>query len=195
MFPRKGFWNFVIVSTRIFLGIIFFTGGMSKLMPFPGIIGPVWLEERLAEYDVGIFARFIAYSEAIIGLLVLSGRFATIGAIMMFPMIVNILMVTVSMHWRGTPYVLSFFLALNILLLIADWHKLKHLLSDQTEPYRQIPLRRKHWRMDLLWAAGMIFIMSSIFVYPLHGSLSYLMVAIEFLAFIGAWVWERQQIA
>ncbi|MBK7871217.1 MAG: DoxX family membrane protein [Saprospiraceae bacterium] len=133
MFSRKGFWNFVIVSIRIFLGYIFFSAGMAKLLDgqFPGIIGPVWLEERLAEYGLGLFARFIAFSQVIVGLLVLSQRFATVGAVMLFPIITTTLMVTISLEWRGTPYVLGFFLLLNAILLLADYHKLKFLLTDQ----------------------------------------------------------------
>ena len=57
--------------TAWFLGMIFVCGGFSKLMPFPGVMGPIWLEERLAPYDLATFARFIAWSEAAIGLLLL----------------------------------------------------------------------------------------------------------------------------
>ena len=120
-------WGITLI--RLFLGGIFFTGGISKLMPFPGVMGPVWLEEVLEPHGLGLYARFIAWSELLIGLLLLSLRFATLGAIMLVPLVLNILMVTISMNWRGTPYVVSFFLMLNVCLLIYDFPKWRPLLA------------------------------------------------------------------
>lgn len=193
MLTRKGFWNFVIVATRIFLGYIFFSAGMAKLLhgQFPGIIGPVWLEERLAEYGLGLFARFIAYSQALVGLLVMTQRFATVGAVMLFPIILTTLMVTISMEWRGTPYVLGFFLLLNAILLLADYHKLKFLLTDKPEALQNIPLERKSLKLDLIWGAGILLIFASIFVYNFNPTLTYTMVIAGLLTFVGSWVWRR----
>ncbi|MFC5272074.1 hypothetical protein [Adhaeribacter terreus] len=129
---KKHFFTpWVLVCLRVFLGFLFFTAGMSKLVPgFPGLMGPVWLEASLAKYDLALFARFIAYSQILIGWLLLSRRFATLGAIMLLPMLLNILLITISQNWRGTPYVVSVFLLMNIWLLAADFHKLKFLISD-----------------------------------------------------------------
>ncbi|MDX1943740.1 MAG: hypothetical protein SFU99_24445 [Saprospiraceae bacterium] len=195
MFSRKGFWNFVIVSIRIFLGYIFFSAGMAKLLDgqFPGIIGPVWLEERLAEYGLGLFARFIAFSQVIVGLLVLSQRFATVGAVMLFPIITTTLMVTISLEWRGTPYVLGFFLLLNAILLLADYHKLKFLLTDQPAVLKTIPLTRKSLRSDFLWGIGVLFIISSIFIYDLNKAMTYIMVIAGMLIFIGSWILKNRK--
>jgi len=46
MRTRSRILSFAIVANRLFLGAIFLTGGMSKLIPFPGVMGPVWLEPR-----------------------------------------------------------------------------------------------------------------------------------------------------
>lgn len=193
MFSRKGFRNFFLVSTRIFLGYIFFSAGMAKLLHgnFPGIIGPVWLEERLAEYGLGMFARFIAYSQVLVGLLVMTQRFATVGAVMLFPIILTTLMVTVSMEWRGTPYVLGFLLLLNAILLLADYHKLKFLLTDKPEALQRIPLERQSPKLDLIWGAGILLIFASIFVYQFNPTLTYGMVIAGLLTFVGSWVWRR----
>ena len=122
------------VGICLFLGGIFFTGGISKLMPFPGVMGPVWLEEVLEPHGLGMYARFIAWSELIIGLMLLSFRFATLGAIMLVPLILNILMVTISMNWRGTPYVVGFFLVLNLILLAMDYPKWRCVLAADPPP-------------------------------------------------------------
>ncbi len=111
------------------LGLIFLSGGLSKLMPFPGVIGPVWLEEALAEYGLGHYARFIAWSEALIGLLLLSKQTRVLGAIMLVPMLSNILMVTVSLQWRGTPWVIVFFLANNVFLLAYHFNRWRPIID------------------------------------------------------------------
>jgi hypothetical protein len=109
---------------------MFFCGGMSKLIPFPGIMGPVWLEEALQPYDLGGYARFIAWAETFIGVLLFSRRFATIGAIMLVPLLVNILAVVTSMGWQGTPYVVSGFVVMNAYLLWYDRDRLFPLFTD-----------------------------------------------------------------
>ena len=67
-------------------------------------MGPADLENTLAPYGLATYARFIALSETGIGLLLLTRRFATLGALFLAPMLINILVLTASLHWRGTPY-------------------------------------------------------------------------------------------
>ena len=178
------FYRFVIVSTRIFLGLIFFSSGMGKLIPFPGIIGPVWLETELTQYGLGMFARFIAYSQIIVGLLLLSQRFATLGAVMLFPLVLNIFMVTVSMNWRGTPYVLAFLILLNIILLIADYHKLKFILTDQPAPLKNKPLKRKYPQLDAFWGLAMLMILSGPMLHMYNTTIAYVVVVSGLLVFV-----------
>jgi hypothetical protein len=131
-----------INGTGIFLGAIFFTSGMAKVFAehkFPGIIGPVWLEDILAKHDLGLFAQFIAYAQIGIGFLLLTLRFATVGAIMLLPMNMNILMITVSQNWVGTPYVISFFIVLNVILLLFDFHKWKYLFYRDAPQAAAVP--------------------------------------------------------
>jgi uncharacterized membrane protein YphA (DoxX/SURF4 family) len=122
--------KFLVISTRVFLGLIFFSSGLGKLTHglTPGLIGPVWLEERLAQYGLGFWAQFVAWSQVLIGALLLSQRFATLGAVMLVPMLTNILVITISLQWRGTPYVNAVLLAMNLFLLWADRERLKPLV-------------------------------------------------------------------
>ncbi|WP_170827431.1 hypothetical protein [Roseivirga sp. 4D4] len=138
---------------------------MSKLYfehQFPGLIGPVWLEERLAEHDLGMYARFIACSQILAGLLLFTQRFATLGAILCFPIILNIFMVTVSMKWQGTPYVNAFLVLLNAWLLAYDYHKLKFILTDSFAEVKRVPLVRRNLRSDWLWGFAAVVIIASV---------------------------------
>lgn len=120
----------LVIGTRVFLGLIFFSSGLGKLTHglTPGLIGPVWLEERMAQYGLGLWAQFVAVSQVVIGALLLSQRFATLGAVMLVPMLANILVITISLQWRGTPYVNAVLLAMNLFLLWADRQRLAPLV-------------------------------------------------------------------
>lgn len=118
----KNWKSFMIQGIAIFLGFTFWGAGMAKLFKehqFIGWIGPTWLVEEMAKYNLAFYATFIAYSQIIIGFLLMTTRYKLLGSIMMIPMIVNILMVTISLKWQGTPFVLAFLLVLDLILL---WH-------------------------------------------------------------------------
>ncbi|WP_188500857.1 hypothetical protein [Pontibacter amylolyticus] len=154
--------TFTLNGISVFLGLIFFTAGMAKVFyehRFPGLIGPVWLEEKLAEFGLGLFARFIAYSQIVVGFMLLTLRYRTLGAIALLPMLLNILLVTISQNWKGTPYVLAFFLLLNLVLLAAESPKLLHLLGFRTNytPSVHAPVR-----YGLLWLSGLGLVLGSV---------------------------------
>ena len=110
---------------RALLGVVFLLSGLSKLWPVvPNVIGPVQLVEVLTPHGLAFFARFIALSEALVGALLLIPRLTTLGALMFFPMLTCILVVTISLHWRGTPIVNSVLLGFNVALLAYDYPKI-----------------------------------------------------------------------
>ena len=150
----------LVLLVRIFLGVLFLTAGIGKLVPgFPGLMGPPWLEEVLVKYDLAFYARFIAFSQIVIGWMLLTQRFATLGAVMLLPMLLNILMVTISQNWRGTPYVVSVFILQNIYLLLYDFDKLKFLLTEETEPLKPQPIIRKSVAADLILTVALVLLL------------------------------------
>ncbi|WP_258097799.1 hypothetical protein [Marinoscillum pacificum] len=178
----------LIKPTSIFLGLTFFGAGMAKLYfqhRYFGWIGPVWLEERLEPYQLGLYARFIAYSQVIIGYLMLTLRFRLLGAIMAMPLIVNILMVTISQHWSGTPYVLSILLAMNLYLLIMEGGWLLPLLG--IAPKAIWPVTLRNWKGHLIWMVGLMLNLASISVsfYQVYAAwgISLLGITLSFISF------------
>ncbi|TAE45939.1 MAG: hypothetical protein EAZ89_20980 [Bacteroidetes bacterium] len=151
-------------GTAIFLGLIFFSSGMGKLYAdhaFPGIIGPVWLEELLSKHGLGLFGRFIAWSQVLIGFLLLTLRFRTAGAVMLVPMVANIFVVTLALEMPGTPYVLVFLMLLNLCLLWFDRHLLLPLIGGPVLP---LPVARRPFREEghLVWIIGLELISASV---------------------------------
>lgn len=121
---------------------------------FIGWIGPPWLVERLAEYELEIFAEFIAICQISIGFMLLTTRYKLVGSIMMIPMIANILMVTISQNWAGTPYVLAVLFSMN-LYLIWQYRDFFRPLIDEGKDAELILVRKeKSWQGHLAWLAG-----------------------------------------
>jgi hypothetical protein len=142
----------------IFLGFTFWTAGMVKLYAghqFIGWIGPPWLVERLAEYDLGLYASFIAICQITIGFALLTTRYKLLGGIMMVPMILNILMVTISQHWRGTPYVLAVLLAMDVYLLWQYRDFFLPLVEEGENGGRLAQRKKRSWQGHLIWLAGL----------------------------------------
>ena len=114
---------------RILLGVVFLSSGIGKFYGTSGLIGPGYMFEELAKYHLLFFAIFIAIAELVIGYLLLIKKYATLGAIMLFPMILNILVVVISLNWQGTPFVDGVFLLMNLYLLYYDRKKLYAILG------------------------------------------------------------------
>ena len=114
---------------RILLGVVFLSSGIGKFYGTSGLIGPGYLFEELAKHHLLFFAIFIAIAELVIGYLLLIKKYATLGAIMLFPMISNILVVVIALNWQGTPFVDGIFLLMNLYLLYYDRKKLYPILG------------------------------------------------------------------
>ncbi|QHL88101.1 DoxX family membrane protein [Nibribacter ruber] len=123
--------DFLVLLIRLFLGYVFFSAGVCKLTHgnFGQLIGPPWLEERLAEYGLSFFAQVVAVCQVVLGTLLFTQRFSTLGAVMLVPMNIAILAVTISQNWAGTPYVNAVFLAMNLALLLYDRKRFQFLFS------------------------------------------------------------------
>jgi hypothetical protein len=155
--------KFIYIFCVILLGFTFFTSGMGKLFyehKFFGFIGPVWLEDKLIEHNLGLFARFIAYAQVSIGYLLLTYRFRFIASIMLVPMLINILIIVISLHWQGTPYVVAFLLLQNIYLLIYDRKQYLHLITGK---FTHIETQKEHkLGGNLIFLVAYVFMIISI---------------------------------
>lgn len=154
-----------------FLGLMFLSGGMSKLMPFPGVMGPVWLEQELSVHGLGLYARFIAWAEAFIGLCLLAKPTRALGAIMLVPLLLNILMVTVSMSWRGTPWIIMIFLFTNAFLLAYHYPRWRTLINSGTE-WLSLRFNDKHHLTTLAIWGGLGLILAGPIIHSIHFSVS-----------------------
>lgn len=125
---------------------------------FIGWIGPPDLIEQLQEYNLELFGKFIAVSQVSIGYLMLTSRFKLLGSIMLVPMILCILLFTISQKWIGTPYVLGVLLVMNFSVL---WQYRRVLIPilELGKPAKSeagaFGERRKSKLGNLVWLTGL----------------------------------------
>ena len=147
-----------IQAISVFLGFTFWGSGMAKLFyehQFFGWIGPVWLIEELEPYGLGVYGRFIALSQITIGYMLVTTRYKLLGGIMMLPLIGNILMVTISLGWRGTPYVLAFLMMLNLILLWQYRDFFRPLIDEGKNRFNLKSRTARTRNGHLAWLAGL----------------------------------------
>lgn len=118
-----------------------FTGESGELNP----INSAWhFFETL--YQSGLYWQFIGVAQLIAGFFLMTQRFAKLGALLNFPIIVNIFMVTLSYYFAYTPVITGLMLLANIVLIIWDWNELKLLVNLTPSVDTTIRLEK-----DVLW--------------------------------------------
>ncbi|HVQ39261.1 MAG TPA: hypothetical protein VMS31_17105 [Pyrinomonadaceae bacterium] len=120
------------VFTRIIIAIAFIPSGLTKALghrfTILGTDNPVgFFFEAL--YRTGFYWRFLGLCQLAAALLLLIPRTATVGAVMFFPLILNIFVITISLHFQGTPFITGLMLLANIYLLCWDYDRLKGLVK------------------------------------------------------------------
>jgi uncharacterized membrane protein YphA (DoxX/SURF4 family) len=120
------------VLTRILLALGFLPSGLTKVLgnrfTILGVDNPVGFFFE-AMYRTGFYWRFLGLCQLAAAALLLIPKTATIGALLYFPLILNIFVITVSLPFTGTPVITGLMLLANLYLLCWDYDKLKHLIK------------------------------------------------------------------
>jgi hypothetical protein len=128
-------------------------------------------------YQSGLYWQFLGWAQLLAGLLLLTQRFALLGAVLFLGIIANVFVITLSYEFGYTPVITGLMLLATVLLLLWDWNRLRVLLNlsvreETTSPLFESPLwvvvgavlfgftagyRALTDRYDfLLWAGGCI---------------------------------------
>jgi len=118
--------------TRFLLFIGFLPSGLKKILGQRftqiSIDNPVgFFFEAL--FQTGFYWNFLGFVQLLAGLLLLIPKTSFFGAILYFPIIINIFIIVTAMSFTGTPYIVGFMLLANVYLLFWDYTKLKSLVS------------------------------------------------------------------
>ena len=122
------------VFTRVVLALGFLPSGLTKVLgnrfTVLGVDNPVgFFFEAL--YRSGFYWNFLGLCQLAAALFLLVPRTATLGALLYFPIILNIFVLTLSMHFTGTPFITGLMLLANIYLLCWDYDRLKCLFESR----------------------------------------------------------------
>ncbi len=136
---RSNFWlHLFTLNLRNLLGVGFVIGGLRKVNGHPfaniGQGGPFFnfldaLHENLIYYE------FIGWAQFIAGALLITQRYATVGAMIYFPIILNIMVFTVFSIGSLTPYIASLMCLGTLYLLLWDYNKWMNIFKKDNDLY------------------------------------------------------------
>ncbi|REC49649.1 DoxX family membrane protein [Chryseobacterium pennipullorum] len=158
------FNQWVIIHLRYLVGFAFFPSGLVKLMGnrFTGIStdNPIgYFFEAL--YQSGFYWNFLGLAQITAGILLMTQRFAALGAMMFLAILTNIWIITISLSFKGTWVITSLMMIAVFVLLIWDKHKLLPLFNYKTD-LKEYPEPKTAWGI-----AGAIYAVSCIALYIL----------------------------
>ncbi len=149
--------NYYILFTRFLIALAFIPSGMSKLVgdrvttiPTTEPIG--FFFEGL--YQTGIYWNFLGFCQVFAAFLLMTQRYATVGALIFFGIISNIVVITLSMYFNYTPVITILMWLATLSLIMWDWNKIKILFVQSAhQKIDQSPeLLSKKWQI-----IGLIF--------------------------------------
>jgi uncharacterized membrane protein YphA (DoxX/SURF4 family) len=117
------FCRFALALGFIPSGIVKITGARFTALPSNHPLGHYFDALQLT----GFYYKFIGISQLTAALLLLIPRTALLGAILYFPIILNICVLTYAVRFEGTR-IATFMLLANLFLLCWDYDRLKYVL-------------------------------------------------------------------
>ena len=125
-----------VIYTRYLIGAAFVFASVVKIMGerFTSVSGadaPIDSAWHMFEtlYASGLLWKFMGVGQLIAGLLLMTQRFAKLGALMFLPIVSFVFVFTVSYDFKGTPIITGLMLLANIMLIAWDWDTLKILVN------------------------------------------------------------------
>jgi hypothetical protein len=116
-----------------------------------------------AMYRTGFYWNFLGWAQLVAALLLMTQRFAVLGAMCFFPIILNIWLITWSLAFKGTWLITFLMWLANLYLLVWDYRRFLPLLQPETKlslmlsEFDDAFMRKPLWIwLGLLLAAAML---------------------------------------
>ena len=138
--------RYLIGGAFVFAAIVKIKG--ERFTTYDGTNTPLNSPFHLFEtlYQSGLYWKFLGIGQVVAGFLLMTQRFAKLGALMFLPIISNIFVITVSYDFKGTPVITGLMLLANVLLVLWDWDELKILFN-----LTPILENKNTWMKDKIW--------------------------------------------
>ncbi|QJR36361.1 DoxX family protein [Gemmatimonas groenlandica] len=151
------------LMSRILLAVAFIPTGSVKLMgerfTSLGVNTSVGAFFE-AMYQTGAYWRFLGLSQVVAGLLLLIPATAFYGAVLFLPILVNVVVITLAIEFKGTPMVTLPMLLANLWLLAWDWPRWRAvLITEKSRPVVRTwsRLERAGWLLGAASVAAFLF--------------------------------------
>jgi hypothetical protein len=133
--------RYLIGAAFVFASIVKIQG--KRFTTDSGINSPIDDSWHLFEtlYQSGLYWHFIGWGQLITGFLLMTQLFATLGAIMFLPIMLNIFVITITYYFAGTSVITFLMLLANVYLLVWDWPRLKAVVW----PFRSTFAHTEYW--------------------------------------------------
>lgn len=159
---QKIWLQLAVIYTRYLLGGTFVFASLLKLKGhrftmIPGAGSPFHSPEHLFEtlYQSGLYWQFLGLMQLVAGLLLLTQRYALLGALLFLPIIANIYVITLSYEFGYTSVITGAMLLATVGLLVWDWNRLRIVVN---QPVVALPasafFERKLWEV----VGGVLFL-------------------------------------
>ena len=161
---RSTSWvNTFVILTRYLIAFAFIPSGLKKI-----------LGERFTQisvdtptglffeglYQTGMYWNFLGWAQVLSAFLLMTQRFATLGAVFFFFIISNIWVITISMHFSGTWVITSLILIAVIMLLLWDYQKLKYLFYTDNFTAAEITINYPTYNRIWITTGFILFVLS-----------------------------------
>ena len=113
-------------------------------------------------YQSGLYWKFIGLGQLVAGFLMMTQRYAKLGALINFPILANIFAVTLSYYFAFTPVIVGLMLLTNVGLLLWEWDELKIFVNL---PYT--PNNDKRLENQRIWELVGYILFGFTFIYRL----------------------------
>ena len=158
-----------IIYTRYLIGGAFVFASLIKIKGYrftteSGASDPINSAWHFFEtmYQSGLYWKFIGLGQLIAGFLLMTQRFSKLGALVNFPIILNVFIITLSYYFAYTPVVTGLMLFANLLLILWEWNEIKFLFN-----LKPVFDNTQRLEKDVVWQIVGLTLFTFTFIYRL----------------------------
>jgi putative oxidoreductase len=122
----------VLLVVSILFGLMFLNAGLNKFfnyMPVPKDMPEKMMKVMGAFMEIGWLLPLIAVAEIVGGILFMTNRFRALGAIIIFPVMIGIVLTHIFIEPSGLPMALPLF-AINIWVIVENRGKYLPMVQE-----------------------------------------------------------------
>ena len=152
---QKVWLQLAVIYTRYLIGGAFVFASLVKIkgqrfMTVPGAGSPFHSPQHFFEtmYQSGLYWQFLGLAQLVAGLLLMTQRYALLGALLFLPIIANVYVITISYDFSYTSIITGAMLLATIGLLAWDWNTLRVVVHQPALPAPAAPVeQRRLWEV------------------------------------------------